>query len=400
MKRLLKNRTDNGKQNKNSTLLYLLKHILRLALLLLAVSAAAFFLVSLSPIDPLKSNVGQAALGSMSREQVEKLKEYWGVGVPAGQRFLSWIAGAVRGDFGMSLLYHRPVLQVVGEKMMNSLWLMVSAWLFSGLLGAALGILAGVKRGKWQDRAVTVYSMVIAGTPAFWLALLLLLLFAVRFPVFPIGFSVPIGVEASQVTILDRFSHAVLPAAALGLTGVSNIAMQTRAKMIEVMESDYILYARASGEKELSLVLRHGLRNVLLPVITLQFASISEIFGGSVLVEQVFSYPGLGQAAVTAGLGSDVPLLLGITVISAAVVFLGNFTADLLYTYVDPRMRRGDRRKGDRRKSDRRRGERRKGDRRKGDRRRSDRRNGGRRRIDRRKGAMKKEEQFGKGGKA
>ena len=132
----------------------------------------------------------------------------------------------------------------------------------------------------------------------------------------------------------------IVPALTLGLTGVSNIAMHTRSKMIEVLESDYVFYARARGETQWQIVGRHGLKNILLPVITLQFASISEIFGGSVLVEQVFSYPGLGQAAITAGLGSDVPLLLGITLISAAVVFLGNFTADLLYYTVDPRLKR------------------------------------------------------------
>ena len=217
---------------------------------------------------------------------------------------------------------------------------MVSAWIFSGVVGTALGVMAGMKKGKWQDKAVTAYCMVIAGTPAFWLALVLLLVFAIRFPIFPIGFSVPVGVAASEVTFGDRLLHAALPAMTLGLTGVSNIAMHTRSKMIEVLESDYIFYARARGESQWQTVRRHGLRNILLPVITLQFASISEIFGGSVLVEQVFSYPGLGQAAITAGLGSDVPLLLGITLISAAVVFLGNFTADLLYYAVDPRMKR------------------------------------------------------------
>lgn len=320
---------------------FISKNIIRMAALLLAVSAVAFFLVSISPIDPLKSNVGQAALGSMSREQIEKLEQYWGVGVPAGKRYTAWLSGILQGDFGISLLYRRPVLEVVGEKIINSLWLMFFAWLFAGLLGSVLGIVAGVKKGKWQDKAVTTYCMVIAGTPAFWLALVLLLVFAVQFPVFPIGFSVPIGVAASEITVGDRVSHAVLPALALGLTGVSNIAMHTRAKMIEIMESDYIFYARASGESGLKLVLRHGIRNILMPVITLQFASVSEILGGSVLVEQVFSYPGLGQAAVTAGLGSDVPLLLGITLICALAVFLGNFTADLLYLVVDPRMKRG-----------------------------------------------------------
>ena len=321
------------------------RRCLRLIALLLTVSAASFFLMSISPLDPLKTNVGQAALGSMSEEQIARLKTYWGVGIPAPKRYVNWLLGVLQGDFGTSLLYRRPVLEVIGEKAVNSLWLMGSAWLFSGIFGAALGILAGVNQGKWQDKLVTGYCMVMAGTPSFWLALVLLLLLAVKLPLFPIGFSVPVGVAASEVTMADRLYHAVLPALTLGLTGVSNIAMHTRSKMIEIMESDFICYARARGESGWQLFYRHGLRSILIPVITLQFASVSEIFGGSVLVEQVFSYPGLGQAAVTAGLGSDAPLLLGITVFSALLVFSGNTAADLLYAAVDPRMRR-QRRKG------------------------------------------------------
>lgn len=159
--------------------------------------------------------------------------------------------------------------------------------------------------------------------------------------VLPIGLSVPIGVEASGVTFLDRVRHAILPAVTLSITGISNITLHTREKMIEIMESDYVLFARARGESLWKIVRSHGIRNVLLPAMTLQFASISEIIGGSVLVEQVFSYPGLGQAAVAAGTGSDVPLLMGITLITAAIVFMGNFIANLLYGVVDPRIRKG-----------------------------------------------------------
>lgn len=148
---------------------------------------------------------------------------------------------------------------------------------------------------------------------------------------------------ADEVSLADRLYHAFLPACTLGLTGISSIAMHTREKVIEILESDYVLYARARGESGWRLIFRHGLRNLLLPVITLQFGSISEIFGGSVLVEQVFSYPGLGQAAVTAGLGSDIPLLMGITLISAVLVFAGNAAADGLYRLVDPRLRKGGR---------------------------------------------------------
>ncbi len=317
------------------------KQMIRMILLIFFVSAAAFMLVSISPIDPLQANVGQAALGSMSQEQIEKLQVYWGVGEPPVERFLAWAGDFFRGDMGISLLYRQPVSKVIGVKLVNSLWLMTIAWILSGVMGFILGILSGIREGSFLDKLIKGYSLLIASTPAFWLALVFLMIFSVWLKLFPIGLSVPIGVETSGVTMLDRIHHAILPAVTLSITGIANITLHTREKMIEIMESDYVLFARARGESTFSIVKNHGLRNAVLPAVTLQFASISEIFGGSVLVEQVFSYPGLGQAAVTAGLGSDVPLLLGITVISAVFVFGGNLIANILYGIIDPRIRRG-----------------------------------------------------------
>lgn len=328
-----------GKQNSGLGW-FLVKKCVRMTVLLCLVSIVTFALVSVSPLDPLTTNVGQAALGSMSQEQVARLEEYWGVGVPPVERFFAWAGDFFRGDFGISLLYRQPVARVIQVKLMNSLWLMVTAWLLSGVAGFGLGILAGIKKGSAADRIISAYALLTASTPAFWLALVFLMVFAVWLGWLPIGLSVPIGVEASAVTLGERIVHGILPALTLSVTGISNIALHTRAKMVEVMESDYVLFARARGESMGRIVVQHGVRNIALPAMTLQFASISEIFGGSVLVEQVFSYPGLGQAAVSAGLGGDVPLLLGITVISAAIVFAGNLTADILYRVIDPRIGR------------------------------------------------------------
>ena len=317
------------------------KKLIRMLLLLLGVSLAAFLLMSVSPLDPLQTNVGQAALGSMSPEQIAQLEDYWGVNTPLPERYLGWLSDALHGDLGTSLFYRQPVLTVVGERLSSSLGLLLFAWALSGILGLTLGVLAGALRGRWPDRLIRGWCLLISSTPTFWLALLLLMVFSVWLGWFPTGLTVPIGVEADSVTLLERLQHAVLPALTLSITGVSSITLHTREKMADVMESDYVLFARARGESLPAIVLRHGLRNVALPAITLQFASVSEIIGGSVLVEQVFSYPGLGQAAVTAGLGSDMPLVLGITVITAAIVFGGNLAADLLYGAVDPKIRRG-----------------------------------------------------------
>lgn len=323
------------------TLRFVGKNFIRMLLLLFAVSIVTFGLISASPIDPLQANVGQAALGAMSDEQIEKLESYWGVDKSPVERYINWAKDALRGDMGTSLLYRQPVGKVIAVKLANSLLLMGLAWVISGVLGFILGVLAGVFKGKLIDKLIKGYSLIVASTPGFWLALLLLLIFSVWLKLLPIGLSVPIGMEDSAVTFWDKIQHAILPAATLSITGLSNITLHTREKMIDIMESDYVLFARARGESLSAIVKRHGIRNVLLPAMTLQFASISEIIGGSVLVEQVFSYPGLGQAAVAAGTGSDVPLLLGITLITAAIVFAGNFAANLLYGVVDPRMRKG-----------------------------------------------------------
>lgn len=326
---------------KRRWIVFIGKNLIRILLLTICISMVTFALMKASPIDPLQANVGQAALGTMSQEQREKLEEYWGVNTPPIRQYLSWAGDFVRGDMGISLLYRQPVTEVIAVKLSNSLFLMITAWIISGVLGFLLGVVSGMNQGKFVDKLIRGYCLVVSSTPAFWLALLLLMIFSVWLQLFPIGLSVPIGVEASGVTFLDRVYHAVLPALTLSITGVSNIALHSREKMIDVMQSDYVLFARMRGEKGWRLFRYYGFRNVLLPAVTLHFASISEIFGGSVLVEQVFSYPGLGQAAVAAGLGSDLPLLMAITVVSALIVFGGNLAANLLYGMIDPRIRRG-----------------------------------------------------------
>ena len=326
---------------KRRWIVFIGKNLIRILLLTICISMVTFALMKASPIDPLQANVGQAALGTMSQEQREKLEEYWGVNTPPIRQYLSWAGDFVRGDMGISLLYRQPVTEVIAVKLSNSLFLMITAWIISGVLGFLLGVVSGMNQGKFVDTLIRGYCLVVSSTPAFWLALLLLMIFSVWLQLFPIGLSVPIGVEASGVTFLDRVYHAVLPALTLSITGVSNIALHTREKMIDVMQSDYVLFARMRGEKGWRLFRYYGFRNVLLPAVTLHFASISEIFGGSVLVEQVFSYPGLGQAAVAAGLGSDLPLLMAITIVSALIVFGGNLAANLLYGMIDPRIRRG-----------------------------------------------------------
>lgn len=313
--------------------------IARFASLMVAVSVLTFALVGASPIDPVQANTGQAAMLSMSAEKRAQLAERWGADEPMWERYTAWASDVVRGDWGESLRFNAPVVEVVADRVAGSALLLASAWILSGVLGTALGIIAGAMRGRAVDRVIRTYCYLLSATPTFWLAILMLMVFAVQLGCFPIGFSVPIGQSAATVTLAERLRHLVLPALTLSVTGVANIALHTREKAVDVMTSDYARLAAARGEGVWTAMRRHGLRNLLFPAITLQFSSISEIVGGSVLVEQVFSYPGLGQATVTAGLGGDAPLLVGLALATTALVFLGNLAANLLYGVIDPRMR-------------------------------------------------------------
>lgn len=317
---------------------FLARKLLRLFLLLGAVTAASFTLLTLSPIDPVTAYVGADML-LVSPEQWARIAERWGLYDPPVERYMRWLGRVVRGDLGVSLIYRQPVARVIGQRFRASLELMGMAWVLSGVLGFTLGVLAGARPGSLQDRLIRWWAYITASTPAFWLALLLLNVFSVALRWTPICCAGPPGVPANEVSLLQRLHHLLLPVATLSVLGVANIALHTRQKMIGVMHSDYVLFACARGETLRGIIWRHGLRNVALPALTFQFASLSELFGGSVLVEQVFAYPGLGQATVEAGLRGDVPLLLGIALFSAIFVFVGNTVADLLYQLLDPRIR-------------------------------------------------------------
>ncbi len=317
---------------------FALKQVIKLLSLLLGVSLVAFLLLSVSPINPLYSNFSQAAFGSMSAEQISNLEHYWGLHTSLFERYTHWLSGFLQGDMGVSLIYRREVSDVIWEKLVNSVFITGFAWLFSGVLGFTLGVFAGVKRNSIFSTIITKSCLVLASIPAFWLGLLFLMWFSVWLNIFPIGFSAPIGLESSEITIWHKIYHAILPSLCLSIVGIPSMALHSKEKTLEIMQSDYVLFAKARGQSLAYIVKNHALRNLILPCITLQFGSMAEILGASILIEQVFSYPGLGQAAVSAGLSADLSLLMAITVITTAIVFLGNLMANLLYTYADPRI--------------------------------------------------------------
>lgn len=318
---------------------FLTKKVLKLITLLVALCIITFVLMELSPIDPVTAYVGAST--KVSAEQRQLIAEHWGLNQPPIIRFWSWFKSIISGDWGTSMVYRRPVLEVIGQKFMSSIWLMGISWILSGIIGFILGIIAGIKEGKLIDKIIRGYCYIIMSTPTFWLGILFIILFSVKLGWFPVALSVPIGVLSENVGFVERMQHIILPALTLSIISISSICMNTRQKVIEIMESDYILFAKARGESQISIIFNHVLKNVSLPAITLQFLSFSELFGGTIFVEQVFSYPGLGQATVSAGLKGDLPLLMGIAIISLVFVYSGNIIADLLYRVIDPRIKEG-----------------------------------------------------------
>lgn len=307
--------------------------------LLFFTSIVIFVLVNMSPIDTVRAHIGYDVI--ISEEQRAAITEQWGLDRPPLQRYFSWLGSALRGDWGTSFLYNRPVLPLIWEMFKSSLLLMSVAWVCSGLFTFALGIVAAFNRGNWVDKSIKSVSLTLAATPSFWCGMVLIMIFSVWLDILPTGLATPAGKLASEVTLGDRIRHLILPVIALSLNGMANIVLHTREKMIRSLESEYSLFARARGESRSSIFWRHNLRNVLLPAVTLHFASFSELFGGSVFVETVFAYPGVGQAAVQAGLKNDVLLLVAIAVFATLFVFVGNITADILYAVIDPQIRDG-----------------------------------------------------------
>lgn len=315
-----------------------LTYSVKIISLLLAVSILSFVLVSASPVDPVQQYI--LGLGTaVSPEQRAEIEDYWGVNEPPTERYFIWLSEVLRGNLGESAIYRRPVADIIGERFLNSLALMFCAWLLSGMTGFALGCIMGIYQDRLPDRILKKVCYILSSIPAFWLGLVFLLVFSVWLGWFPVGFSSPVGVLSEDVTIWQKIYHLILPSVTLSLLSFANIALHTRQKLVDVLNSEYVLFAQARGEGTWTILYRHGMRNILLPALTLQFASFAELFGGSVLVENVFSYPGLGSAISAAGLNADVPLLLGVTLFSALFVCIGNMIANLLYGVVDPQIR-------------------------------------------------------------
>ncbi len=214
--------------------------------LLLSVCILTFVLMELSPIDPITAYVGTST--KVGAEQRALIAEQWGLNKPPLERFMAWFGSMVKGDWGNSIIYRRPVMEVIGQKFLTSLALMGIAWILSGVIGFVLGVLAGMNEGKIIDKGIRAYCHILMSTPAFWLGILFVMVFSVGLGWFPVGLSVPLGVVSSEVSLADRLSHLILPALTLAVVGIANICMHPREKTVDILTEDFLIFARARGE--------------------------------------------------------------------------------------------------------------------------------------------------------
>ncbi|MFJ7344970.1 ABC transporter permease [Streptomyces sp. NPDC101110] len=306
---------------------------------LLVVTFGVFAIAAASPFDPVKAYAGTAALGA-DRQTLDRLRENLGVDQPFAARWWHWLTSALTGDLGHSSVMRQPVTQVIGERLVWSALLCAVAFAAAVLAGTVLGVLAARRPGSLVDRTVTSLAYTLEAAPVFWIALLAIWLFALQWDVLPAGGLTDTGSE--QVTPGQVTSHLVLPAGVLALSQLPWFTLYVRQGVGDALAEDPVRGARARGLSERTVLLGHALRSGLLPVLTLIGSRVPELITGALLVESVFSWPGIAAATVEAATAVDFPLLAALTTLATAAVLAGNLLADLLYGLFDPRVKLSD----------------------------------------------------------
>ncbi|MFZ5708437.1 MAG: ABC transporter permease [Pseudomonadota bacterium] len=301
---------------------YLVRRLLQSVLILLGVTFVTYVLLYVLPADPVRQIAGRSA----TAETVENIRRELGLDQPFIVQYGRYLAGLVQGDLGRSYLQKTEVAELIRSRLPATLLLMLGAIFCELVIGLTLGIVAALRRGTVLDQTLMMASFVTVSAPQFVVSLLLLYVFAVRLGWFPIG-----G--------YGTFAHLVLPAVTLGILGSGWYSRMMRSSMIDVLRADFIRTARAKGLSRARVILAHALPNAILPVIAMIGIDIGIFMGGIVIVESVFGWPGIGQLAWQAIQRIDIPIILGVTLVSAFAIVLGNLLADLAAPFIDPRIK-------------------------------------------------------------
>ncbi len=309
---------------------FFVRRLLTALVSIVLASAVVFAAVLAIPGDPAAIILGVTA----SPDALSALRTQLGLDVPAPQRYLQWLAGLVRGDLGTSLQYERAVSALVADRVPLSVALAVGAALLATLLAVPVGVFTALRRGTLLDPLVVLASQVGAAVPSFWLGLLLILVFSVELRLLPAG-----GFPGWEAGALAAWRALLLPVLALGLGQAAVMVRMTRAALLDVLGQDYVRTARAKGLGATSVVWKHALRNAMVTLVTILGLSLTNVFIGSIIIEQVFALPGLGRLALSAIGNRDFPLVQGVVLLYASTIVLLSFLVDLSYGWLDPRIR-------------------------------------------------------------
>jgi len=321
---------------------FALRRLLGAIPLLLGIATIIFFVLNLAPGDPASLYFNP----NVPPEVIEQVRRNLGLDQPVHVRYVRWLGAFFTGDWGQSFAQGRPVADILMEALPNTLILTGTALVLVFLFGIIAGVWQAVRQHSWSDRTLSIGALFFYSMPSFWLGLMLMLVFSLKahewgWPIAlpPTGItSVEYEFMGAGEKIQDRIAHLILPVATLTLVLSAGIARYTRGQMLEVIRQDYIRTARAKGLPERRVILKHALRNSLLPVITLLGLYLPFLFSGAVFVEVIFSWPGMGRIIVDSIMQRDYPLVMATSFVFAVMVVLGNLVADLLYAIVDPRI--------------------------------------------------------------
>lgn len=318
---------------------YLIKRFLLMIPILFGITLICFIVINLAPGSP--ATFQEEFSPKASPEAVEALKKLYGLDKPIHERYLNWLKMVVTLDLGKSFVDGRKVKDKIKERLPITVTLNLLSLLLIFIVAIPIGVYSAMKPGSVFDRALTVFVFTGFSVPTFWLALLAMIIFGVNLGWLPISGIQSIGAESMPFheRLIDWIKHLILPVTIMSFAGLAGMSRYTRSSMLEVLRQDYIRTARAKGLPERVIIIRHALRNALLPVVTLLGLAIPGLIGGSVIFESIFSIPGMGQLFYSSAMARDYPTIMGILLISALLTLIGNLIADIAYFLVDPRIR-------------------------------------------------------------
>lgn len=314
---------------------FILRRLIYAIPTLIGVSIITFVIVRLAPGDPIRLYTFGAR--DITQEDIEALRHVYGLDKPIPLQYLDWMWKVLHLDFGQSFIYHQDAAQLFVQYIPNTIQLALVALAIQLVVGVPLGVIAALKRGSWIDNVVRVFGVAGHAIPSFWLGLVMIIVFAVQLRWLPSQGILTVGHD--QWDILDRIKHMLMPALVLSLNGIAQYSRILRTETLDVLGQDYVRTAHAKGLRERTVIFVHALRNALIPVVTALGGILAGIIGGAVVIEQVFSWPGIGRFTFAAAIAKDYPIIEAGTMISAALLILSYLLRDIAYAVVDPRIK-------------------------------------------------------------